>query len=412
MIRMPEVDLGRLQADLTALAEFRDPTRPGWTRRVFSEPYIRSRDWVAARMREAGLKVRRDLAGNLIGTMAGGGRPALVTGSHTDSVEGGGRFDGPLGVLGAIEAARCIRDSRHRLRHELRVVDFLGEEPNDFGLSCVGSRAVAGTLTAEHLVTRDPNGRTLAAALESCGADPRRIGEAAWLAGEVRAFVELHIEQGPVLERAGIPLGEVSGIAGIERVVATFKGQADHAGTTPMGARHDALCAAADAVLAIERLASESEGGGVGTAGRIEVLPGALNVIPGHAQLWAEFRSVDGAWLDSRRRALDEAIQSAGRPRGVDASLKVMSRTEPVITSGEVRTAMSEAIASLGLDYVLLPSGAGHDTVQMSRLGPVGMLFVPSVGGRSHCPEELTSPEHLEAGVAALLNTLLVLDAR
>jgi N-carbamoyl-L-amino-acid hydrolase len=411
---MPEVDLGRLEADLTALAEFREPGSLGWTRRVFSEPYARSRDWLAGRMREAGLEVRRDPAGNLIGTMAGSAGssgPALVTGSHTDTVEGGGRFDGPVGVLGAIEAARCIRDSGHKLRHELRVVDFLGEEPNDFGLSCVGSRAIAGTLTAAHLATRDPGGRTLAAALESCGGDPQRISEAAW-PGDIRTFVELHIEQGPVLERAGVPLGVVSGIAGIERVVATFHGQADHAGTTPMGARHDALCAAADVVLAIERLASEGEGGGVGTAGRIEVLPGALNVVPGQAQLWAEFRSIDGAWLDSRRRALDEAMLAAGRKRGVDAGLKLLSRTEPVVTSDEVRTAMTEAIASLGLDCVSLPSGAGHDTVQMSRLGPVGMLFVPSVGGRSHCPEELTSPEHLEAGVAALLTTLLVLDAR
>jgi N-carbamoyl-L-amino-acid hydrolase len=363
-------------------------------------------------MRDAGLEVQRDAAGNLIGTLAREGTAALVVGSHTDTVTGGGRFDGPVGVLGAVEAARCIRDSGRTLHHELRVVDFLGEEPNDFGLSCVGSRAVAGTLTADHLAARDPSGRTLAEALESAGADPKRIQEAAWAANIVGGFVELHIEQGPVLERAGVPLGVVTGIAGIERVVATFEGQADHSGTTPMGARHDALCAAADAVLAIERLASEGHDAGVGTAGRIEASPGALNVVPARVQLWAEFRSVDGAWLDSRGRALEEAVSEAGHKRGVGAGVKRLSRTEPVVTSAEVRSAMTEAVGSLGLDYALLPSGAGHDTVQMSRLGPVGMLFVPSVGGRSHCPEEMTSPEHLEAGVAALLATLLVLDAR
>ncbi len=410
MIRMPAVDQTRLQADLDALAEFRDPNSPGWTRRVFSEPYLRSREWVAGRMRDAGLVVRRDTAGNLVGTLAGGGGPALVTGSHTDSVAGGGRFDGPVGVLGAIEAARCIRDSGRKLRHELRVVDFVGEEPNDFGLSCVGSRAVAGTLTAEHLATRDPSGRTVAEALQSVGGDPRRITEAAWAAGNLRAFVELHIEQGPVLERAGVPLGVVSGIAGIERVVASFDGRADHAGTTPMNARHDALCAAADAVLAVERLASD--GDGVGTAGRIEIFPGALNVIPERAQLWAEFRSVDGAWLDSRRALLDEAVLEAGLRRGVEAAVRRLSRTEPVIASDDVQVAMKEAITNLGLAYVSLPSGAGHDAVQMARLGPVGMLFVASVGGRSHCPEEWTEPDDLEAGVAALLATLLVLDAR
>jgi N-carbamoyl-L-amino-acid hydrolase len=412
VIRTPSVNLARLQSDLGALAEFRDPDNPGWTRRVFSEPYMRSREWVAGRMRDAGLEVKRDAAGNLIGTLAREGTSALVAGSHTDTVAGGGRFDGPVGVLGAIEAARCIRDSGRKLHHELRVVDFLGEEPNDFGLSCVGSRAVAGTLTADHLAARDPSGRTLAEALESAGADPKRIQEAAWAANSVGAFVELHIEQGPMLEHAGVPLGVVTGIAGIERVVATFEGQADHAGTTPMGARHDALCAAADAVLAIERLGSEGHGAGVGTAGRLEASPGALNVVPARVQLWAEFRSVDGSWLDSCRRALDEAVSEAGRKRGVGGDVRRLSRTEPVVTSAEVRTAMTEAIGSLGLDYALLPSGAGHDTVQMSRLGQVGMLFVPSVSGRSHCPEEMTSPEHLEAGAAALLATLLVLDAR
>lgn len=410
MIGMPAVDQGRLQADLATLSEFRDPDSPGWTRKVFSGPYLRSREWVAGRMRDAGLEVRRDTAGNLLGTMAGGGGPALVTGSHTDSVAGGGRFDGPVGVLGAIEAARCIRDSGRKLRHDLRVVDFVGEEPNDFGLSCLGSRAVAGTLTAEHLEARDPSGRTVADALESVGADPRRITEAMWVAGDVRAFVELHIEQGPVLEKAGVPLGVVSGIAGIERLVASFDGQADHAGTTPMDARHDALCAAADAVLAVESLASD--GKGVGTAGRIEVLPGALNVVPERAQLWAEFRSVDGKWLDSRRARLEEAVLEAGHRRGVKSGIRRLSRTEPVIASDEVQSAMIEAITNLGMGYVSLPSGAGHDAVQMARLGPVGMLFVASVGGRSHCPEELTTPDALEAGVSALLATLLVLDAR
>ena len=410
MIGLPAVDLGRLQDDLERLAEFRDPDSPGWTRRVFSAPYVRSREWVAARMRDSGLQVTHDSAGNVIGTLAGGSGPALVTGSHTDSVAGGGRFDGPLGVIGAIEVARCIRDGGLQLRHQLRVVDFLGEEPNDFSISCVGSRAVAGLLSAEHLALRDPSGRTLAEALVSCGGDPARIREAAWNGAEVGAFVELHIEQGPVLENAGIPLGIVSGIAGIERVLMTFTGQADHAGTVPMDARHDALCAAAEAVLAVESLATEK--GGVGTAGRIEALPGAFNVVPGHVRLWAEFRSTEVDWLDSRRRRLEQSIVDAGRRRGVAVAIETLSRTEPVVASDLVRAAMAEAIAGLGLESMSLPSGAGHDAVQMAKLGPAGMLFVPSAGGRSHCPEEWTAPEHLETGVAALLATLLVLDVR
>jgi len=410
LIGMPAVNLKRLQADLEKLADFRETDSPGWTRRVFSEPYVRSRQWVAATMRDAGLQVRLDAGGNLIGTLGAGNGPALVTGSHTDSVAGGGRFDGPVGVLGAIEAARCIRDGGLRLRHELRVVDFLGEEPNDFGISCVGSRAIAGTLTREHLALKDPDGRSLTQALASCGGKPDRIDEAAWTASDVNAFVELHIEQGPVLQDAGIPLGIVSGIAGIDRLLMTFTGQADHAGTTPMSARHDALCGAADAVLAVERLAAD--GGGVGTAGRIEAQPGALNVVPGHVQLWAEFRNTDIGWLDSRQALLEAAVGDAGRRRGVTVDIEKLSRTEPVVASDLVRTAAAEAIATLGLASMSLASGAGHDAVQMAKLGPAGMLFVPSAGGRSHCPEEWTAPEHLEAGVAALLATLLVLDAR
>jgi N-carbamoyl-L-amino-acid hydrolase len=289
------------------------------------------------------------------------------------------------------------------------VVDFLGEEPNDFGISCVGSRAVAGTLSAEHLALRDPSGRTLAEAIASAGGDPARVRDACWSAAEVGAFVELHIEQGPVLERAAMTLGVVSGIAGIARLLITFTGQADHAGTTPMDARHDALCAAAEGVLAVEALANDQ--GGVGTAGRIEALPGALNVVPETVRLWAEFRSTESDWLQGRCRLLEETVLEAGRHRGVAVATQTLSRTEPVVASEAVRAAMAEAIGSLGLKSMALSSGAGHDTVQMATLGPAGMLFVPSAAGRSHCPEEWTAPEHIQAGVAALLATLLVLDA-
>ncbi|TME54118.1 MAG: Zn-dependent hydrolase [Chloroflexi bacterium] len=408
MIRTPAVDSARMQADLDALAEFREPDAEGWTRRVFSPAYTRSREWVASSMGDAGLAVKRDGAGNVVGALPGSSSGLLVTGSHTDTVAGGGRFDGPLGVLAAIEVARCIRDSGYALQHELRVVDFLGEEPNEFGVSCVGSRSIAGTLTPTHLASRDASGRTLAEAIASAGGDPDRISDAAWTPGSMSAFVELHIEQGPVLEDSGIPLAIVSGIAGIDRVQAIFSGEAAHAGTTPMDSRHDALCAAAEAVLAVERLAS----GGVGTTGRLEVFPGAANVVPGKAEMWAEFRSIDRAWLDERHEGFARAAAEAGARRGVVTKVSAMSRTEPVTTSAEVRAAMKIAIEGLGLQFLVLASGAGHDTVQMARLGPVGMIFVPSAGGRSHCADEWTGPEYVEAGASALLATILALDAR
>jgi beta-ureidopropionase / N-carbamoyl-L-amino-acid hydrolase len=402
------VNRARLEADLEELAGFRLPNAPGWTRPVFSAPYLESRDWVAARMADAGLSVSRDGAGNLVGSLPGGEGQCLVAGSHTDTVQGGGRFDGPLGVLAAIEAARCIVERGHRLRHQLRVVDFLGEEPNEFGVSCVGSRAVAGNLGREQLDLRDPGGRTLAEALQAAGARPERIATVAWRPGEVAGYLELHIEQGPVLETAGVPLGIVSGIAGIARARAIFKGRADHAGTTPMSSRHDALAGAAEVVLAVERLASGDDG--VGTCGRLDAQPGALNVVPGVAEVGLEFRSIDPAWLDSRLDLLEAAVVEAGARRGVDASLTRLSRTEPVATSVEVRSAIERAIGGLGLAWLPLASGAGHDAVQMARLGPVGMIFVPSRDGRSHCPEEWTEPEHVEAGAAALLASLLELD--
>ena len=171
----------------------------------------------------------------------------------------------------------------------------------------------------------------------------------------------------------------------------------------------DALCAAAEAVVAVERLAS---GGGVGTTGRLEVFPGAANVVPGKAEMWAEFRSIDGAWLDERHRSFTQVAAEAGARRGVAARVSALSRTEPVTTSAEIRDAMTAAIDGLGLEFRVLPSGAGHDTVQMARLGRVGMIFVPSAGGRSHCPDEWTAPEHVEAGASALLATILALDSR
>jgi N-carbamoyl-L-amino-acid hydrolase len=396
-------------ANLEALSQFRELDHPGWTRRVFSDAYVRSREWLANTMRAAGLEVVRDPVGNLIGTL-GSGSPAIVTGSHTDTVAGGGRFDGPLGVMAAIEVARCIRDRGVALRHGLRVVDFLGEEPNDFGISCVGSRAIGGTLTAEHLAMRDPSGRTLAEAIDSAGGDSARVSECRWPGEAVRAFVELHIEQGPVLERAGVPVGVVSGIAGIERSHVLFEGRSGHAGTTPMTARHDALCAAAETILALEKLAARE--GGVGTVGRIDVFPGATNVVPGRAELWAEVRHTSVEWLDGTRARLAEEVEEIGRRRGVKTTIEVLSRTDPTICAAEVKAAMLAALQGAGVPHLELASGAGHDTVQMARLGPAGMLFVPSAGGLSHCPEEMTLPEHVEAGASALLATVLELDRR
>lgn len=403
----------RLQADLEAIAGYTDPDAPGWTRRVFSEPYRASRGWVMARMREAGLDVHQDSAGNIIGVRAGQrGGSALVTGSHTDTVHGGGRFDGIVGVLAGIEVARMLAESDVKLRHELRVVDFLGEEPNDFALSCVGSRAVSGQLTDEHLDYVSDEGIRLADSLSAFGLDPAAALSARWDPAEVAAFVELHIEQGPRLERKRTGIGVVTGIAGIERLVATFLGRADHAGTMPMAERRDALSAAAAAVLAIEQAVSCAGPDAVATTGRIESAPGALNVVPERARMWTEIRAPEATGLDAAKRRLAEEVAALARERGIGVDLRWLTDQRPVPVPRSMQDEIAAAAQEVGQQWAAVPSGAGHDAAHMASLAPMGMIFVPSRAGKSHCPEEWTDLGPIADGARVLAATLLRLDRR
>ena len=410
----PSPDPVRVADDLETLSSYRDPEAPGWTRRVFSSFDRAGREWVAAKMQEAGLALELDAATNLIGRLPGtAGLPgAIVTGSHTDTVQGGGRYDGIIGVLGAIEAVRCLREAGIELDHDLVVVDFLGEEPNDFGLSCVGSRAIAGALEETHLGLLDPSGRSLGEALAQSGGRPEALFEARW-ADDLHCYLELHIEQGPVLERVGIPIGVVTGIAGIHRLYARIVGQPDHAGTTPMGERLDALLGAAEAALAIERLAlANGPGAGVATTGRLETRPGALNVVPAAADLWAEARSAEQGWLDNFGRLIEDELAAIGARRGLDTSLEWVSRVAPVPATSWVASAVAEAARSQGIESLAIASGAGHDVALMARLGPMGMVFVPSRGGRSHCPEEWTDVADIARGISVLAETMVICDHR
>ena len=331
------------------------------------------------------------------------GCPApIVTGSHTDTVYGGGRFDGIIGVLGAIEAVRCLRQGGPGLAHDLVVVDFLGEEPNDFGLSCVGSRAIVGL--ARRGPPRPCRARTDAAwprRIAASGGQPSALAAARW-PDDLHCYLELHIEQGPVLERARVPIGVVTGIVGIHRLLADIEGQPDHAGTTPMDLRRDALGGAAEAVLAIERLAD----GGVATVGRLEIRPGAQNVVPASAELWAEARSPSETWLEDFGRRITEELGAIGARRHLATSLSWISRAHPVTVTGWVADAIAKAARSLGIEPLNIPSGAGHDASHMARLGPMGMVFVPSRAGRSHCPEEWTDLEDIGRGIAVLAQAM------
>jgi beta-ureidopropionase / N-carbamoyl-L-amino-acid hydrolase len=402
----------RLARRLAQLSELHDSTLPGWSREVFSEPYRASRDWTRSLFAEAGLNPTVDAAGNIIGRLPGrsGGGPALVTGSHTDTVQNGGRYDGVVGVLAGVEVAQRLRETGTQLDHDLVVVDFLGEEANEFGISCMGSRAIAGTLTAEHLDRVDGTGLRLGTAMQRFGSDPDAALGQAWRRTDVHGYVELHIEQGPLLERSGHGIGVVTAIAGIDRLLAHFAGRTGHAGTTPMADRHDALVSAAAAVLTVERIACGAPVHGVATSGHIQSRPGSMGVITDQARLWAEIRSVDGSWLRGARRRIVEEIAAETRARGVELDVEWLSDQDPVPTEAAVRDVISAAADWLGLSWQAVPSGAGHDAAHLARLGPMGMIFVPSVGGRSHCPEEMTAPEDIATGTHVLAATLVALD--
>lgn len=405
-------DPGRIAADLAALSGFTESAEPGWTRRVFSDAYRASREWIAALMSRAGLEVHVDAAGNVVGVLPGRDRslPALMTGSHTDTVLGGGRFDGIVGVLGAVETARRLRETGSPLERDLVVVDFLGEEANPFGISCMGSRAIAGLLEPEHLDRVDDSGTRLGEVMRRFGLDPDGALEQAWAPGSVHAYVELHVEQGPLLERRGTAIGVVTAIAGIERLMARFSGRADHAGTTPMSERHDALLAAAGAVLAIEREACGAPVHGVSTTGRIEAQPGAFNIVPDRATIWAEMRSIDAGWLRGARRRVAEEIALQASARGVHTAIEWLNDQDPVEASPLVQDQIAAAAGDIGLGWEAVPSGAGHDAAHLARLAPMGMIFVPSAGGRSHVPEEHTEIDHIAQGAHVLAATLLRLD--
>jgi beta-ureidopropionase / N-carbamoyl-L-amino-acid hydrolase len=409
------IDTARLWEDLMTLGAITEPERP-YTRRAFSPLFDQGRTWLAARMRESGLQTHVDAAGNLIGRRPGKNptRPALMIGSHSDSVPSGGRFDGMAGLAGGIAIARALAADRVDLEHPLEVVDFLAEEPNEFGLSCVGSRGIAGCLTAEHLAFSNPKKETLAEALERVGGNPGAL--AAARRGDIKAAFELHIEQGPVLEAEGIDIGVVTAIVGITRIEIEFKGRAGHAGTTPMRGRRDPLIAAARLVGWIREralaLAERGRGHFVATVGIIEALPGGSNVIPRSARIVIDARSEDRSLMEEFRRALDEESRDAAAAGQVErGKFAILSDNGPALCDKHLQNVLAASAALLGLSSKAMASGAGHDMAFVAQVAPAAMVFIPCKGGLSHNPEEWTSAEALEHGTRVVLEAILKVDA-
>jgi ureidoglycolate amidohydrolase len=400
----------RLPHAIAELARFNDdPGAGGITREVYTPTYRRALDRVAAWMGDAGLEVRLDAVGNLFGRWTGAdpGAPLVLTGSHVDTTLNAGRYDGVLGVLGAIEAVHMLRGAGAAPRRTIELVAWAGEEPR-FGTGCVGSRAAAGQLTRVDLDRlRDRDGTSMAAALRDAGFDPDRLAAAEIDPAGVHALVELHIEQGAVLEDAGESIGVVTAIAAPHDFRLTLRGAATHAGATPMRLRRDALAGAAEAIAAVERIARASPSGTtVGTVGVARVRPGAINVVPGEVELDVDVRDSD---LTARTGVVDGVLAAAREIAGRrDLALEVAPIVEdvPVACEPAVIEAAEAAVRELGLPFRRMTSGAYHDAMIMAASVPVGMVFVPSAGGVSHHPDEYTAPEQIEAGVRVLAGAL------
>ncbi|MBI4280395.1 MAG: Zn-dependent hydrolase, partial [Armatimonadetes bacterium] len=366
------IDAARVQRELAALAAFTTPGSRGITRRLPSPAYREARAWLATLMADAGLAVRVDPAGNLIGRRDGGDAagPVLLVGSHSDTVIDGGAYDGALGVLGAVEAARALRAAGIALRHPLEVVDFLSEEVSDFGPSAIGSRAMAGTLQVEWVARRSPAGVSLGEAMREMGGIPERVKEAARPRGHLAAYLELHIEQGPQLERSGVQVGVVQGIAGIRRYQATVEGQPDHAGTTPMDMRKDALAGAAEIVLMIERLCRIAGSPMVGTVGQMTLAPNVSNVIPGLAELTFEVRGPDEERIAPLCQSILEEAAALAEARGLTWRCESSGFVPPVAAAPLIVNAIEEVSRRRGYSTMRLYSGAGHDGSHIAGIAP------------------------------------------
>lgn len=388
--------------------------QPGGLTRVFLSAENRAaNELVLGWMREAGMRARLDALGNVLGRYEGErpGLPCLVLGSHLDTVRDAGKYDGMLGVVSALECVASLHERGARLPFALEVIGFGDEEGVRFGTTLLGSRAVAGTLQPAVLEATDAAGTTLADALRRFGLDPSRYREAARPAQDFLAYAELHIEQGPVLEAEGLPVGVVSAINGFTRLRVTLSGFAGHAGTVPMGLRRDALAGAAQAVLAVERTAA-SEPELVATVGRLEALPGAINVIPGEARFTIDLRAPRDEQRKRARAAIEGELRALAGTRRLELGVETLQEQPVTPCAPWLIAQMEAAVAAEGLRVRRLPSGAGHDGMAIAAITDIGMLFVRCKAGISHNPLEAIDETDAQTGARVLERFIASFSAR
>jgi len=404
----------RLLRDLNAVSRIGIGDHGSVTRLVFSIKELRSRQFLIHQMRQIGLQIHIDQIGNIFGKLDGQNAkaPALLVGSHLDTVLHGGKFDGTMGVIAALEAARTLREQKIVLRSPVEVVCFVGEESSRFGYSTLGSSLVAGEVHAKDLAhAADAQGNKLADILASMGIDRSNLRSMRRDPSTIKAYLELHIEQGPILEAQKKPIGIVTSIAAPTRFRVVFTGQADHSGTTPMEMRRDALVAASELIVAVEeicrRYSHMEKGRVVGTVGAMKIEPGVINAIPGRAELSVDIRSITAEAKKRVVRLVQARIREIARRRKIRAEILPLREEDPVSLDKRLIRLLTECCESRNIAYEIMPSGAGHDAMQMAKVTPAGMLFIPSRRGISHSPLEWSEPEDICLGAQLLLDSII-----
>lgn len=404
----PGVNGERLNARLAELAKFGKTPEGGTNRVAYSDDDLAARKYVMDLMRDAKLDVSVDAAGNIVGRRPGSDAALkpLMIGSHIDSVPQGGMYDGQVGSMGAVEVAQALAEHGVRLRHPLEVIIFQNEEGGTRG-----SAAISRGLTEKDLNVVTSSKKTIRDGIKFIGGDPDKLAAAVRKKGDVAGYVELHIEQGGTLFQEKIDIGVVEGIVGVHWWDVTVTGFANHAGTTPMDQRHDALLAAAKYVEAVNRVVTSIPGRQVGTVGKIQAFPGAYNIIPGRVETSLGLRDLDNAKIQLMFDKIQAEVRQIEAASGTKFEFKQISDSRPALTDDRFRKAIGDSAKSLGFTTKLLPSGAGHDAQEMADICPIGMIFIPSRDGISHSPREYSRPEDITNGANVLLDTLMKLDS-
>lgn len=408
LAQKPTVNQDRLEKRIFELAQF-GLQENGETERVaFSDADIEAQKWVMNTMTNLGLEVYIDFAGNVIGTRKGtdNAKKPIAFGSHIDRVPNGGNYDGCVGSMAALEIVEVLNENKIRTEHPLEVIIFSNEEGG-----VMGSRAMAGHLGKSALKVKNTTGYTMGEGIMRLGGDTTRIEEVARLKGDMAAFLELHIEQGGILEKEQLNIGIVEGIVGLKWWDVEFTGFANHAGTTPMNARQDALLTAAKFIVAVNEITNAFDGAQVGTVGRIHAEPGAPNVIPGKVVTSLEIRDLSAEVIEKVYKAIETKGHEIAKAAKVHIEFRALDTTaDPAIMTKTIQNEIKAAADKLKLSTKKMPSGAGHDAQDMALIAPSGMIFVPSKGGISHSPKEFTSAKAMANGANVLLHTILALD--